>query len=76
MLIHDQTEHATYKEACKNVDLDNWHATMCEEMDALVRNRTWDLVALTPDKKALRNKWVYKLKMKSMVTKDFEQVWL
>lgn len=62
LLISDQIEPATYKEACKNADCDNWHAAMCEEMDALVRNQTWDLVSLPPDRKALRNKWVYKLK--------------
>ncbi|XP_059063403.1 uncharacterized protein LOC131856109 [Cryptomeria japonica] len=62
LLISDQTEPATYKEACKIADRDNWHAAMCEEMDALVRNQTWDLVPLLPDRKALRNKWVYRLK--------------
>ena len=35
---------------------------MNEEMDSLVRNQTWDLVQLLEDKRALQNKWVYKLK--------------
>jgi hypothetical protein len=35
---------------------------MKEEMDSLVNNQTWDLVQLPARKRALQNKWVYKLK--------------
>ena len=35
---------------------------MKEEMDSLVNNRTWDLVQFPTRKRALKNKWVYKLK--------------
>ena len=35
---------------------------MNEEMDSLVRNQTWDLVEFPAGKKALHNKWVYRLK--------------
>ena len=35
---------------------------MDEEMDSLVRNQTWDLVEFHAGKKALQNKWVYRLK--------------
>ena len=35
---------------------------MDEEMDSLVRNQTWDLVKLPTKKRALQNKWVYRLK--------------
>ena len=35
---------------------------MKEEMDSLVNNQTWDLVQLPVGKRALHNKWVYKLK--------------
>ena len=35
---------------------------MKEEMDFLVNNQTWDLVKLPVRKRALQNKWVYKLK--------------
>jgi hypothetical protein len=34
---------------------------MKEEMDSLVNNQTWDLVQLPANKRALQNKWVYKL---------------
>ena len=35
---------------------------MKEEMDSLLKNKTWDLCKLLAGKRALRNKWVYKLK--------------
>ena len=35
---------------------------MNKEMDSLVKNQTWVLVELTTSKRALQNKWVYKLK--------------
>jgi hypothetical protein len=35
---------------------------MKEETDSLVNNQTWDLVQLLAGKRALQNKWVYKLK--------------
>ena len=35
---------------------------MNEEMDSLVRNQTWDLVEFPSGKRALQNKWVYRLK--------------
>ena len=35
---------------------------MDEEMDSLVRYQTWNLVDLHAGKRALQNKWVYRLK--------------
>ena len=35
---------------------------MKEEMDSLIKNQTWDLVKLPTRKRALKNKWVYRLK--------------
>ena len=35
---------------------------MKEEMDSLVNNHIWDLVQFHAGKRALQNKWVYKLK--------------
>ena len=35
---------------------------MEEEMESLVKNETWDLVKLPTGKRALHNKWVYRLK--------------
>ena len=35
---------------------------MKEEMESLLKNKTWDLVPLPEGKRALPNKWVYRLK--------------
>jgi hypothetical protein len=35
---------------------------MKEEMESLVNNQTWDLVQFPTRKRALQNKWVYRLK--------------
>ena len=35
---------------------------MKDEMDSLLRNQTWELIELLVGKKALHNKWVYKIK--------------
>ncbi|MCO5587815.1 hypothetical protein L7F22_041767 [Adiantum nelumboides] len=42
-----------------------WKSAMDDEMDALVKNNTWDLVCLPSGKKAIGSKWVYKFKCKS-----------
>ncbi|GJW38354.1 ribonuclease H-like domain-containing protein [Tanacetum coccineum] len=38
---------------------------MNSEMDALLRNDTWDIVDLPKDRKAIGNKWTFKIKYKS-----------
>ena len=35
---------------------------MNEEMEALCKNETWDLVPLPPNKKAIGCRWIYKVK--------------
>ena len=40
----------------------NWKATMCDKFLALLRNNTWTLVELPPNRKAIGYKWVFKLK--------------
>jgi hypothetical protein len=39
-----------------------WEQGMKEEIDSLVNKHTWDLVQLPVGKRALKNKWVYRLK--------------
>lgn len=51
-------EHTSYKEAVKDGNL---ITAMEKEIDALKRNKTWEIVDLPSGNKCIRNKWVYKL---------------
>src|SRR5712692_1408941 len=49
------------------------------EMDALLKNNTWELVNLPPGHKAIKSKWVFKLKADGrfcacLVAKGFMQI--
>ena len=52
-------EPKTVKHALKN---SNWFAAMQEEYDALLKNRTWDLVPLPANRQAIGYKWVFRVK--------------
>jgi len=39
-----------------------WDLAMKDEMTSLQKNKTWSLIKLLEGKKALQNKWVYRLK--------------
>jgi hypothetical protein len=50
----------------KEVNSDNsklWKKSMVEEMDALDKNKTWDLVEFPTRIKAIGRKWVFKKKL-------------
>ena len=39
-----------------------WESAMKDEMDSLMSNHNWELAKLPSGKKALHNKWVYRIK--------------
>ena len=51
-----------YEEAMQVETRKKWEKGMNEEMDSLVRNQTWYLVEFPASKRAMQNKWVYRLK--------------
>ena len=50
----------------------NWEQGLNEEMDSLIRNQTWDLVEFPIGKRALQNKWVYRLKEEDAGKKQYK----
>jgi hypothetical protein len=61
-LLTDSSEPKCYEEAMQVDTKKKWEQGMKEEMDSMVNNWTWDLVQVPAGKRALQNKWVYKLK--------------
>ncbi len=81
-MLTDGGEPESYKEALQVEASDKWKLAMDDEMDSLSSNRTWDLVPLPKGKRALHNKWVYRLKLEPdgserfkarLVVKGFQQ---
>ena len=52
-------EPQTYREASTDP---LWQIAMKEELDALTKNHTWDLVTLPPGQPVVGCKWIYKIK--------------
>lgn len=60
--IESYEEPTSYKEAIASDDSARWIAAMEEELESLLKNRTWVLVKLPKGKKVVRCKWVFKKK--------------
>ena len=55
-------EPYTYDEAISGSDKIKWENAMNEELSALAKNKTWELVPRPKDRKVIGCKWVYKVK--------------
>ena len=62
LLLSDSGEPECYDQAMQVEDSVKWESAMKDEMDSLISNQTWELAELPPAKKALHNKWVYRIK--------------
>ena len=62
ILITDEREPESFLEAKSHTEKECWMQAMKEEMSSLQKNHTNELVPLPRDMRALKNKWVYKLK--------------
>ena len=62
LLLSDNGEPECYDQAMQVEDSVKWESAMKDEMDSLMSNQTWELAELPPGKKALHNKWVYRIK--------------
>lgn len=55
-------EPATYKQALKSDQRDEWLQAMDDEIQGLVKQGTWEIVDLPEGRRAIKCKWVFKLK--------------
>lgn len=58
-LTYGINEPDTFEDAVKDK---RWIKEMQDEISALERNKTWEIVYLTPGKKAIGCKWIFKRK--------------
>ena len=70
---------ASFSEAMRSAEADEWRKACQYEIDALAKNGTWDLVTLPPGRKTVKSKWVFKLKSDGryrarLVAKGFTQI--
>ncbi|KAE8734764.1 hypothetical protein F3Y22_tig00000715pilonHSYRG00142 [Hibiscus syriacus] len=61
-LLTKDGEPSTYQEAINSSNASLWMMAMQEEIEALYKNNTWDLVLLPQGKNPIGNKWVFKIK--------------
>jgi len=62
VLLSDGSKSECFADAMENKHTKEWMKAMQEEIDSLHKNHTYELVKLPKDKKALKNKWVYRIK--------------
>ena len=60
--VSSESEPANLKEALSSDKAQEWWEATIEEYNALEKNNTWELALLPPGRKAIGNKWLYKLK--------------
>ena len=58
----DSGELECYEETMQVETRKKWEKGMNKEMESLVRDQTWDLVEFPAGKRALQNRWVYRMK--------------
>jgi hypothetical protein len=57
-------EPRTYQEAMKSSHAQQWKEAMAKEFASLIANKTWVLKPLLEGRKAVKCKWIYKVKYK------------
>ncbi|GKB51811.1 retrovirus-related pol polyprotein from transposon TNT 1-94 [Tanacetum coccineum] len=66
----EENEPTSYQEAVTSLKGPQWKAAIKSEIDSILQNHTWELVALPPGCKPLGYKWIFKKKTKANGTID------
>lgn len=64
LYVAELVEPLSYRDAMRSEQSSEWIAAMKEEMASLKENRTWTLVDLPDGRKAIDNRWVFRVKRK------------
>lgn len=62
LALSTHTEPDSYEEAIQS---ESWNNAIQAELSALSKTKTWELTKLPPNKKAIRCRWVFKVKLKA-----------
>ena len=83
-MLLDHDEPTNYEEAMMSLDSVKWLKAMKSEMRSMYENKVWTLVDLPNDRRAIKNKWIFKRKTDAdssvtiykarIVAKGFRQV--
>ena len=76
---HVGRDPVSYSEVMRSADANQWREACQYEMDALAKNGTWELLDLPTGQRAVKSKWVFKLKVDGhyhahLVAKGFMQI--
>ena len=72
ILLTDVGEPKSYDEVVQVNTKIQWESIMKDEMDSLLTNKAWDLCKSPIRKRALQNKWIYRLKEEEGGKKRFK----
>ena len=77
-------ETTTFQKAIDSPNHKELMVDVKEETDSMVRNKVWELIGLSPQRKSIGNKWVFKIKCRAdgsidkfkarLVAKGFTQI--
>lgn len=63
--LPEPKEPTSLSEAMQSSQANHWRVAMQEEYDSLIRNETWSLTQLPPNRTAIKTRWVFKVKEES-----------
>ena len=74
LLLTDEGEPESFDEALQVEDSIKWEKAMDDKMRSLEKNDTWVLTELPAGKRALLNKWVFRIKTEPDDKRRFKSV--
>lgn len=67
---------ATVAQAMKSNHCEEWKKAMIEEINSLLKNKTWTFEKLPPLRTIVKNKWIFKIKVEFSGEIEHFKAWL